>query len=171
VKDHIAELIVIGFKKDTKRALQALNQLQKMKEGWALDLRDGVAVSRDNKGKLRINQSYRTTAHQGARRGVVWGSLIGAILATPFTGGTSATFAAEALAAGALGGGALAGAGGALDAAWWKDEFGIPDEFIKQVGSMIQLGDSAILSFVGLVTLTPWRTSFVVVEAPSFVPP
>ena len=44
----------------------------------------------------------------------------------------------------------LRGAGGArrrtdaIDAAWWKDEFGIPDDFVKQVGAMVQPGDSTI---------------------------
>jgi uncharacterized membrane protein len=41
------------------------------------------------------------------------------------------------------------GAGaGALDASWWKDEFGIPDDFVKQVGAMIQPGDSAIYALL-----------------------
>lgn len=52
--------------------------------------------------------------------------------------------AAGTLAAGAAAGAALGAGAGAIDAAWWKDEFGIPDEFVQQVGAMIQPGDSAI---------------------------
>jgi len=37
---------------------------------------------------------------------------------------------------------------GALDASWWKDEFGIHDDFVKQVGALIQPGDSAIYALL-----------------------
>jgi uncharacterized membrane protein len=49
---------------------------------------------------------------------------------------------------GAAGGAALGAGAGAADAKWWKDEFGIPDEFVKQVGAMIQPGDSAIYALL-----------------------
>lgn len=35
-----------------------------------------------------------------------------------------------------------------MDAAWWKDEFGIPDDFVSQVGTMVQPGDSAIFALL-----------------------
>jgi len=47
-----------------------------------------------------------------------------------------------------LAGGALGAGAGALDASWWKDEFGIPDEFVKQVGGMVQPGDAAIFALL-----------------------
>src|SRR5258708_28536643 len=75
------------------------------------------------------------------------GSLIGLTLAIPFTGGATAPVAG-ALAAGALAGGALGAGAGALDASWGKDEFGIPDEFVKQIGAMVQPGDSAIFALL-----------------------
>lgn len=137
----MAQLIVVGFKKDMYRASDVLNQLLRMNDDWVMDLHDAVAVYRDYKGKLRVDQSYQMTTGEGAGWGLLWGSLIGATLAIPFTGGASA---AVALAAGALGGGAIGAGAGALDASWWKDEFGIPDEFVKQVGTMVQPGDSAV---------------------------
>ena len=144
----MAELIVVGFKKDMYRASDVLNQLQRMNEDWAVDLHDAVAVYRDNNGKLRVDQSFQMTTGEGAGWGGLWGSLIGATLAVPFTGGASGAAVAGALAAGALGGGALGASWGALDASWWKDEFGIPDEFVKQIGAMIQPGDSAIYALL-----------------------
>ena len=30
----------------------------------------------------------------------------------------------------------------------WKDEFGLPDDFVKQVGAMIPPGDSAIYAIL-----------------------
>ena len=145
------QLIVVGFKKDMYRASQVLNKLQDMNDDWRVDLHDAVAVYRDYNGKLRVDQSYQATVGQGAAWGAFWGSLIGATIAIPFTGGTSAAVAAGALATGALGGGALGAGAGALDASWWKDEFGIPDEFVKQIGAMIQPGDSAVYALLRTV--------------------
>ena len=149
----MANLVVVGFKKDMYRASEVLNQLQALNDDWVVDLHDAVAVYRDYNGKLRVDQSYQMTTGQGAAWGGLMGSLIGLTLAAiPFTAGASAV-AAGALAAGAGAGAALGAGAGAIDAAWWKDEFGIPDDFVKQVGQMIQPGDSAIYAL--LRTATP----------------
>jgi uncharacterized membrane protein len=143
----MAKLIVVGFKKDMYRASEVLNQLQAMNDDWVVDLHDAVAVYRDYDGKLRVDQSYQMTTGEGAGWGFFWGSLIGLTLAIPFTGGATAP-AAGALAASSLTVGALGAGAGAIDASWWKDEFGIPDDFVKQVGAMIQPGDSAIYALL-----------------------
>ena len=143
----MAKLIVVGFKKDMYRASEVLNELAIMDEDWAVDIHDGVAVYRDYNGKLRVDQSYQMTTGEGAAWGGLWGSLIGATLAIPFTGGASAA-AAGALAAGALSGGAVGASAGAIDTFWWRDEFGIPDEYVQKVGSMIQPGDSAVFALL-----------------------
>lgn len=144
----MAQLIVVGFKKDMYRASEVLNQLQSMNEAWAVDLHDAVAAYRDYNGKLRVDQSFQMTTKEGAGWGGLWGSLIGATLAVPFTGGASAAAAAGTIAAAAAGGAALGASAGALDASWWKDEFGIPDEFVQQVAAMIQPGDSAVYALL-----------------------
>ena len=141
----MAQLIVVGFKKDMYRASEVLNQLQNMDDEWVVDLHDAVAVYRDYNGKLRVDQSYQMTTGEGAGWGGLWGSLIGLTLAIPFTGGATAP-AAAALATGALAGGAIGAGAGAIDASWWKDEFGIPDDFVKQIGGMVQPGDSAVFA-------------------------
>jgi uncharacterized membrane protein len=130
------------------RASEVLNELQSMNDDWVVDLHDAVAVYRDYSGKLRIDQSYQLTTGQGAAWGGFMGSLIGLTLAAiPFTGGASAV-AAGTLAAGAAAGAAVGAGAGAIDAAWWKDEFGIPDDFVKQVGELIQSGDSAVYALL-----------------------
>jgi uncharacterized membrane protein len=146
-EQSMAQLIVVGFKKDMYRASDVLTQLQRMNENWAVDLRDAVAVYRDYNGKLRVDQSFQMTTKEGAGWGGLWGSLIAATLAIPFTGGASAA-AAGTIAAAAAGGAAVGAGAGALDASWWKDEFGIPDDFVEQVGAMIQPGDSAIYALL-----------------------
>jgi len=144
----MAKLIVVGFKNDMYRASQVLNQLQSMNDDWVVDLHDAVAVYRDYNGKLRVDQSYQMTTGEGAAWGGFMGSLIGLTLAAiPFTGGASAA-AAGTLAAGAAAGAAVGAGAGAIDASWWKDEFGIPEDFVKQVGAMIQPGDSAIYALL-----------------------
>jgi uncharacterized membrane protein len=144
----MAELIVVGFKNQMYRASEVLNELLAMNDDWAVDLHDAVAVYRDFNGKLRVDQSYQLTTGQGAALGGLWGMLIGATLAIPFTGGASAAAAAGAIAAGAAGGTALGAGFGALDAESWKDEFGIPEDFVQEVSALIQPGDSAIYAIL-----------------------
>jgi len=141
----MAELIVVGFKKDMYRASEVLNTLQDMHENWVVDLNDAVAVYRDYSGKLRVDQSYQMTTGEGAAWGGLFGGMIGAMLAAPFTGGASA---AAALAAGSLSGVALGATAGALDAESWKEDFGISDDFVQRVGTMVQPGDSAIFALL-----------------------
>jgi len=139
----MAELIVVGFKKDMYRASEALNMISEMNSDWIVDLRDAVAAYRDYSGKLRVDQSYQMTTGQGAGWGGLFGGLIGALLAAPFTGGASAV-AGAAIAAGSLSGVALGATLGAIDAESWKDAYGISEDFVKQVSSTLQPGDSAL---------------------------
>src|SRR5260221_9662813 len=146
----MAELIVVGFKKDMYRASEVLNTLQDMNSSWVVDLHDAVAVYRDYNGKLRVDQSYQMTTGEGAAWGGLFGGMIGALLMAPFTGGASA---AAALAAGSLSGVALGATAGAIDADSWKEDYGISEDFVDQVGAMIQPGDSAV--FVLARTISP----------------
>ena len=149
----MAELIVVGFKKDMYRASEVLNTLQDMNESWVVDLNDAVAVYRDYNGKLRVDQSYQMTTGEGAAWGGLFGGLIGAMLAAPFTAGVSAAAAAAAVAAGSIGGVTLGATAGAIDADSWKEDYGISEAFVDRVGSMVQSGDSAI--FALLRTIDP----------------
>lgn len=107
-----------------------------------MDLHDAVAVYRNHSGELRINQTYQMTAAEGAGCGGLWGTLIGALLAIPFSGGASAAVAAGAVAAGAVGGGMLGATGGAIGAGEWKEDYGISESFVYDVSGMVQPGDS-----------------------------
>jgi uncharacterized membrane protein len=144
----MAELIVVGFKKDMYRASEVLNELMELNDDWIVDLHDAVAVYRDYNGKLRVDQSYQMTTGEGAGWGAFWGLMIGSLLAIPFTAGTSAVAAGAAVATGAISGTALGAGLGAADASTWKDEFGIPDDFVQQVSGLVQLGDSAIFAIL-----------------------
>lgn len=144
----MSTLIVVDFKKDMFRASAVLNKLVDMTYDWAIDLHDAVAAYRDHNGKLRIDASYQLTTGEGAALGGFFGSLIGFTLgavAAPVT--TEASAAAAVIAAGAAGG-ALGAATGALDAKWWKDDFGIPEDFAEDMGALVQPGDSAIFALL-----------------------
>ena len=99
-------------------------------------------------GRLRIDQSIQPTTKEGAGYGVFIGSMIGALLAAPFTGGLSAAAAATALGGGAATAGSIGGAIGYEDADTFKREYGISDDFVKEVGGMIKPGDSAVFAVV-----------------------
>jgi uncharacterized membrane protein len=140
----MSNLIVVGFKKDMFRASRVLSELVAMNEDWVVDLQDAVAAYRDYNGNLRLDQSYQMTTGEGAAWGGLWGSLVGltiGAIAAPVTAGASAV-------AGALGGGALGAAGGAIDADWWKQDYGISEDFVRDVGAMVQPGDSAIFALL-----------------------
>jgi len=144
----MAELIVVGFKKDMYRASEVLNTLQDMNSSWVVDLHDAVAVYRDYNGKLRVDQSYQMTTGEGAAWGGLFGGLIGALIAAPFTAGASAAVAAAALATGSLSGVALGATAGAIDAEDWKEDYGISEDFVQRVSTMVQPGDSAIFALL-----------------------
>jgi uncharacterized membrane protein len=145
----MSTLIVVGFKKDMFRASQVLNELVGMNYDWTIDLYDAVAAYRDYNGKLRIDASYQPTTGEGAALGGLLGSLVGLTLgaiAAPVTAGASAV--AATVAAGTIGGGAIGALGGAVDATWWKEDFGIPNDFVQDAGTLVQPGDSAIFALL-----------------------
>jgi len=139
----MAELVVIGFE-GTHRAAEVLNQLQAMDLSFEIDLRDAVAAYRTDDGKLRIDQSVQPTTKEGAAWGAMLGGLIGAALLAPFTAGASAAVAATAIGTGFVTGGVTGAAIGGDDADTWKKTYGISDDFVQQVGGMVQPGQSAV---------------------------
>jgi len=154
----MAELIVVGFKKDMFRASEALNMLKDMDSNWIVDLQDAVAVYRDDDGKPRVDQSYQATTGEGAGWGGLLGGLIGAMLAAPFTGG--ATAAGALIAAGSLTGVALGGTLGAIDAESWKDEYGISEDFVQRVSTLLQPHDSALFVLARTVNADAVASAF-----------
>ena len=140
----MAELIAVGFQ-GTHRAAEVLDQLRRLNAKAVVDLEDAVAVYRNRSGRLRVDQSMYLTTKEEAGWGGVLGAFVGALLALPV-----AALAAGPAAAAALGiGGATIGAtGGAVasfdDAVTWRDTYGISDDFVKDVGGMVQPGQSAV---------------------------
>lgn len=142
----MADLIVVGFE-GTHRAAEVLAQLQRLNADIAFDLHDAVAVYRTRHGKLRVDQSMHLTTKEEAAWGGVLGAFVGALVALPVAALASIPAAAAAV---GIGGATIGATGGAVlafdDVTTWRDRFGISDDFVKEVGGMVQPGQSAVFA-------------------------
>jgi uncharacterized membrane protein len=126
----MSSLIAVGFK-DEFTADAVILELRKLQREHLIDLEDAAIVIRNKEGKVRIKQTQELTA-AGALSGGFWGLLFGFIFFNPLLGWAV---------------GALAGAvSGALT------DIGIDDNFIRDVGSTIEPGTSAIFVLVRRAT-------------------
>jgi uncharacterized membrane protein len=140
-------LIVVGFR-GKHRASEVLEQLQGLDDEWTVDLADAVAAYRTDDGRLRIDQSTNPTTKEGAALGGFIGAMLGGLIAAPFTAGASAAVVAAAVGTGAVGMGTLGAAAGADDASSFKEQYGVSDEFVQQVGGLIEPGNSAVFAAI-----------------------
>ncbi|TKB67349.1 MAG: DUF1269 domain-containing protein [Nitrospira sp.] len=136
----MSQLVCIAFK-DSSTADRVLNELRAMETDYILDLEDAVIVVRDLDGKVHLKQCVDVfggaTTH-GVSLGVLWGGLMGLLFMNPLAG-----------LIGSLAGGA--GAGAVTTAAsefGLLSDYGIPDNFIKELGSTIKRGTSAIFLLI-----------------------
>jgi uncharacterized membrane protein len=128
----MSDLIVVGFK-DEFKADEVMNELRRLQSEYLVDLEDAAVVVRNQEGKVKIKQAQELVA-TGAISGGYWGLLLGIIFFNPL-------FALAGAAAGAL--------SGALS------DIGINDDFMRDLGSTLEPGSSAI--FVLLKKSTPDR--------------
>jgi uncharacterized membrane protein len=128
----MSDLIVVGFK-DEFKADEVMNELRRLQSEYLVDLEDAAVVIRNQEGKVKIKQAQELVA-AGAVSGSYWGILLSVIFFNPI-------FALVGAAAGAL--------SGALS------DIGINDDFMRDLGSTIEPGTSAI--FVLIRKSTPDR--------------
>ena len=102
-----------------------------MQKEHIITLEDAAVVVRKPDGKVKVKQAVSLVG-AGAWGGAFWGMLIGMLFWAPWLG----------LAVGAVTG-ALSGA---------FSDIGVDDKFIKEVGSTIELGHSALFLLVSDVT-------------------
>jgi len=126
----MADLIVIGYD-DFYKAEEVRLKLRKMQQDYLVDLADAVVATKDEKGKVKLNQIHNTTAY-GAMSGGFWGTLIGLIFLNPIFG-----FAVGA-AAGAVSGALI--------------DVGIDDKFMKKLAGEFTENTSALFVLVRKVT-------------------
>jgi uncharacterized membrane protein len=127
----MSDLIVIAFD-DQDKAQEISRELAKLQKEHLLELEDAVVVVKDSEGKLQLHQAVNLTA-AGAVGGGFWGLFIGLLFGLPLVG-------------------ALAGAaGGALSGR--LGDYGIDDNFIKEVGATLQPDNSALFILLKKITL------------------
>ncbi|WP_081962663.1 DUF1269 domain-containing protein [Paracoccus sanguinis] len=118
----MSQLIVIGFDSEAD-AFALRDELAKAQKEYLLKLEDAVVVTRPTEGEYQLHQALNLTS-AGALGGGFWGGLIGLLFLNPLAGA-------------AIGAGAGALAGSATD-------YGIPDDFIRQIGKTVPLGSGAV---------------------------
>jgi uncharacterized membrane protein len=130
----MSDLIVLDFD-GTSTADQVLTRLRSMQKEHLIDLEDACIVVNPEDGKVQVKQSVNLTkagAATGMSSGMLIGVLAGLLVLNPLAG---------------LVAGGLAGAGfGALTGK--MADYGINDEFIKNLGSTIPRGSSALFILV-----------------------
>ncbi len=126
----MSNLVVVGFK-DKFRAEEVRLALAKLQVEQLITLEDAVVVTKDEQGKVKLNQSVNLTA-AGAASGSFWGLLIGLLFLNPLLGFVAGT-------AGGAASGALA-------------DIGIDDNFMRELGQTFEPGSSALFLLIQKAT-------------------
>src|SRR5262245_44820862 len=118
----MSTLVAVVFN-DEATAVDMRAKLAKMQKDYLIELEDAVVVTRDQKGKTKLDQAVNLTA-TGAIGGGFWGLLIGMIFLNPLLG-------------------AMVGAGaGALSGK--LSDIGLDDKMLKDIGKSFKPGTSGI---------------------------
>lgn len=130
----MSDLIVVGFNKPDE-ADRVLTQLGRLRREHLIDLEDAVVAVRDPDGKVNIKQSISMTgrgASYGTISGALWGTLIGLLFLNPLAGMAIG---------GAVGAGTGALSGSLID-------YGIDDDFIRDIGNTLTPDSSALFLLI-----------------------
>ncbi|MBJ42391.1 MAG: hypothetical protein CMJ80_03705 [Planctomycetaceae bacterium] len=126
----MADLVVLAFD-DVHKAQEARLTLLKLQKEYLVDLEDAVVVVKNDEGKIKLHQAVPLTA-LGASQGSFWGLLIGLLFGVPLLG--------------VLSGAAFGALSGKLS------DYGIDDNFIKELGEKIEPNTSALFVLVKQAT-------------------
>ena len=130
----MSDLVVLDFD-GVGTADEVLTKLRGMQKEYLIDLEDACVVVHTDTGKVQVKQAVNLKslgAASGASTGMLIGALAGLLVLNPLAG---------------MAVGGLAGAGfGALSGS--MADFGINDEFIKNLGKTIPKGSSALFLLI-----------------------
>lgn len=129
----MSDLVVIAFH-SAEEADGLLSRLDELHRDWLIELDDAVIAVRGSEDRVRLKQSITLARQtkQGVISGALLGTLIGALLLDPLAG----------LAAGSVIGGATGALTGSLL------DFGISDDFIRDVGRSLRPDSPALFLLV-----------------------
>lgn len=126
----MSDLIAIVYPTEA-RAEEMRQKIFALQKEYVIEISDAVIAVKHEDGAVKLNQLINTTA-AGALSGGFWGTLVGAIFLMPLFG------AAIGAASGAL--------GGALT------DFGINDDFMKELAAGLQPGNAALFVLIRKMT-------------------
>jgi len=136
-KAIISALMVVAFR-DPYRAAEVLNAVSRREWTWTADLDDAVVVKWKENRQLRIQFSLDPASKQETAWVQVWGSLLSLALFIPMTGELVAATSR------APGSSEQAEPSKMLAANWWRETLRLSDEFLRDLGALLQPGDSAL---------------------------
>jgi uncharacterized membrane protein len=135
----MSDLVVLDFD-GVGTADEVLTKLRSLQKEHLIDLEDACVVVHTEAGKIQVKQAVNLTrlgAASGASTGILIGALAGLLLLNPLAG----------MAAGGLAGAGMGALSGSLA------DYGINDDFIKEVGKSLERGKSAIFMLVRRVNV------------------
>jgi len=135
------ELVVVGFQ-GSYRAAQVLTELRQ-RGVHVFDLEQAITVSWEDRRNFIVQQSINLSRDEGSGWARLWGAFIKATLFQPFTERLSR--AAVKVASRETSSPNHESAT-ALSRDWWVSDVGIPDDFVRDVGALVQPGESAIIT-------------------------
>lgn len=146
----MSNLVVLGFD-GMESADAVLGKLRSLKAQHLIDFEDAVVVQRDTAGEVHIKQAVNMTklgAASGGLSGALWGTLVGLLFLNPLAGLL-------------VGAGAGAGAGALTGS---LTDYGVNDDFVKQLSTTIPHNSSALFVLVRQATadkviaeIQPWK--------------
>jgi len=122
----MSDLIAVAYP-DQETAERVRQTLGRLSVEHVIELADAVVVTRSDKGRVKLHQTVRPGA-AGAAGGALWGGLIGLLFLAPLLGA-------------AIG----AAAGGAAGA---TTDYGVDDQFMRELGERLVPGSAALVVLV-----------------------
>jgi uncharacterized membrane protein len=122
----MSDLVVIVYPTEAK-AEEMRQKILGLQKEYLIEVGDAVIAVKHADGTVKLNQLFSTTA-AGTATGGLWGLLVGLVFLNPILG----------VALGAASG-ALAGA---------MSDYGINDEFMKQLSGSLQPGNAALFLLI-----------------------
>jgi uncharacterized membrane protein len=126
----MSDLVVVVYPTEAKAEEMRRKVLDLQKE-YLIELSDAAIAVKQEDGNIRLNQLFNTTA-AGAATGGLWGLLIGLVFLNPLLGV------------------ALGAASGAISGA--LTDYGINNDFMKQISESLQPGNAALFLLIRKVT-------------------
>jgi uncharacterized membrane protein len=144
---HVSELLAIVFK-DQYRASEVLNDLQRREWDGVVDLDKAVVVRQTGRDKFKVMFSFDPTTEEEETWARLWGSLLSLVLFHSLTDGIVDTARNLVDACGVQTSGEIEPRKVLPDVKWWREILCLSDEFVRDVGAMIQPGDSALFTLL-----------------------